>query len=234
MLRFAILLACSAFAQEPEPGLYGTMTTSMGVIKFKLYEKESPKTVQNFVHLAQGRKPWKNPLGRMVRTPLFNGLTFHRVIPGFMIQGGDPAGSGMGDVGFVIPDEFENTLQFDKPGVFGMANAGPNTGGAQFFITEVPTPHLDGRHTIFGQVIEGQEVVNQIARVPRGENDKPETPVKIEKVEFQRVGPVPPEAPEVIPVPKKAVPPVRRAVPPVTKKAVPPAPAKKAVTPVKK
>lgn len=201
-----------------EPGLYGNMFTTMGVIQFKLHDKEAPITVKNFVDLAMGRKDWRNPKGMRVRTPIYNGITFHRVIPGFMIQGGDPTGTGAGDVGFVIDDEFHPSLAFDRPGVFGMANAGPRTGGSQFFITEVPTPWLTGKHSIFAQVIDGQDVVNSIARVPRGDQDKPNEPVKILRIAFQRVGPVPPNAPEVVgggirPAMKKAAAPA----PPVKK-----------------
>lgn len=179
-------------APEREPGLYGRLETTMGTIVVKFYEKESPITVKNFVDLAQGRKAWRDPkTGQMVRRPLYNGVTFHRVIPGFMIQGGDPTGTGMGDPGFTIPDEFHPSLKFDRPGRLAMANAGPRTGNCQFFITEVPTPHLNGAHTIFGQVVEGQEVVSKIARVPRDANDKPRTPVRITRVVIERVGPEP-------------------------------------------
>lgn len=192
-------------APEREPGLYGRLETTMGTIVVKFYEKESPITVKNFVDLAQGRKAWRDPkTGQMVRRPLYNGVIFHRVIPGFMIQGGDPTGTGMGDPGFTIPDEFHPSLKFDRPGRLAMANAGPRTGNCQFFITEVPTPHLDGAHTIFGQVVEGQEVVNKIARVPRDANDKPRTPVRITRVTIERVGPEP-EPPKPV-VRKKAAP----------------------------
>lgn len=252
MRRFAIFLgicgalAIAGWAQAPvtkaaavkappapalEPGLYGTMTTTMGVIRFKLHEKEAPITVKNFVDLALGKKAWRNPKGQMVRTPLFNGLTFHRVIPGFMIQGGDPTGTGAGEVGFVIEDEYHPSLAFDKPGVFGMANAGPRTGSSQFFITEGPTPHLTGRHSIFAQVIDGLPLVEQIARVPRDNQDKPRTPVKIVSITFRRVGPVPPNAPEGAPAMKKAAAPVKKAAAPVVKKA---APAVKKAAPVTK
>jgi peptidyl-prolyl cis-trans isomerase A (cyclophilin A) len=176
-------------APPREPGLYGTILTSMGPIVIKFYEKESPITVKNFMDLALGRKEWVDPATKTkVKRPLYNGLTFHRVIPGFMIQGGDPTGTGSGGTE-VIPDEFNPTLSFDKPGKVAMANAGPSTGSCQFFITEVPTPHLTGLHTIFGQVVEGQELVDKIARVPRGENDAPKTPVKIIRVSFKREGP---------------------------------------------
>ena len=172
-----------------EPGLYATMTTSMGPIVLKLYEKESPITVKNFVDLALGRKGYVDPRTKQKnRRPLYNGLTFHRVIPGFMIQGGDPLGNGTGGTE-PIPDEFHPSLSFDRAGRLAMANAGPGTGSSQFFITVGPTPHLDGRHTIFGQVIEGQDVVEKITGVPRGPNDKPETPVRIVRVSIKREGP---------------------------------------------
>ncbi|MEP7363939.1 MAG: peptidylprolyl isomerase [Acidobacteriota bacterium] len=178
------------------PGLYATISVShgaspLGRIVFKLYEKESPITVKNFTELALGQKEWENPETHVKsKTPLYNGLIFHRVIPGFMIQGGDPTGTGMGRTE-EIPDEFHPDLKFDIPGRVAMANAGPNTGSCQFFITEVPTPHLTGRHTIFGQVVEGQALVEQIARLPRGANDKPDTPLRMTRVTFARVGPGP-------------------------------------------
>jgi peptidyl-prolyl cis-trans isomerase A (cyclophilin A) len=173
-----------------ENGLYATIVTSMGSITVRLYEKESPITVKNFMDLSLGRKLWTDPkTGQRTKRPLYPGTIFHRVIPGFMIQGGDPTGTGMGGTD-TIPDEFNPALSFDSPGKLAMANAGPGTGSCQFFITEVPTPHLDGRHTIFGQVVEGQDVVGQIVRVPRNEeNNRPNTPVKIIRITFQRVGP---------------------------------------------
>lgn len=173
---------------EPDrpPGLYTTMNTSMGTLVIKMFEKESPITVKNFVDLATGKKVYTDPRnGQKSRKPLYNGLIFHRVIPGFMIQAGDPLGNGTGGTES-IPDEFDPSLKFDRPGLLGMANAGPGTGSCQFFITEVPTPHLSGRHTIFGEVIEGQELVPQIARVPRGANDKPVTAVVMKSVTVQR------------------------------------------------
>ncbi len=196
-------------AQQParEPGLYATINTTMGTIVVKLFENESPITVRNFVDLARGRKAWIDPkTGQKVYRPLYNGVTFHRVIPGFMIQGGDPTGTGAYDPGFTIKDEFHPSLKFDVPGRLAMANAGPNTGNCQFFITEVPTPHLNGAHTIFGQVVEGLDVVKQIARVPRDANDKPRTPVRITSITFQREGPAPPNDPLAPPRPaaKKA------------------------------
>jgi cyclophilin family peptidyl-prolyl cis-trans isomerase len=174
------------------PGLYATLnishgTVPLGRIVFQLFEKESPVTVQNFADLAQGRKEFRDPkTGARVKRPLYNGLTFHRVIPGFMIQGGDPAGNGTGGTDAII-DEFHPSLRFDVPGRVAMANAGPGTGSSQFFITEVPTMYLNGRHTIFGQVIEGQELVPKIANLPRGPGDKPNTPVRMTSVVITRV-----------------------------------------------
>ncbi len=217
-----IVLAVAAGQTQPpagtparENGLYATIGVShgkepMGRIVLKLYEAESPITVRNFVDLALGRKAWSDPkTGARVRRPLYNGLTFHRVIPGFMIQGGDPLGNGTGGTA-VIKDEFHPTLKFDIPGRLAMANAGPNTGSCQFFITEVPTPHLNGKHTIFGQVVEGQDLVGKIARVSRGANDKPVTPVIMTKVSIERVGPAPEGGivltPPAKPAAKKATP----------------------------
>jgi cyclophilin family peptidyl-prolyl cis-trans isomerase len=174
-----------------EPGMYMTITTSMGTIVAKLFDQETPKTVKNIADLAMGRKTWVDPKTRQqVKRPLYNGLIFHRVIPGFMIQGGDPTGTGSGGTD-VIPDEFDPSLTFDRPGRLGMANAGPGTGSCQFFITEVPTPHLNGKHTIFGQVVEGQDVVEKIARVPRNAEDRPNTPVRMIRVTVRREGPAP-------------------------------------------
>jgi peptidyl-prolyl cis-trans isomerase A (cyclophilin A) len=159
----------------------------MGPIVIKLFEKESPITVKNFVDLAGGKKAWTDPkTGEPVKKPFYNGLIFHRVIPGFMIQGGDPLGTGQGGTE-EIPDEFNPSLSFDRPGRLAMANRGPDTGSSQFFITETPQPHLTGRHTIFGQVVRGQSVVDKIARVPRDESDKPNTPVRITTVTVRRV-----------------------------------------------
>lgn len=211
--------AVSAAPPAREPGLYATLVTTQGNITVKFFEKESPITVKNFVALAQGRKAWTDPKTRQrVTRPLYNGLTFHRVIPGFMIQGGDPLGNGTGATD-VIPDEFHPTLKYDQPGRMGMANAGPKTGSCQFFITEVPTPSLNGLHTIFGQVIEGQDVVNKIARVPRGADDKPRTPVKILKVDIKREGP--PPTPAAKPAVKKAAPAAAKKAAPAVKKAAP-------------
>ena len=210
------------------PGLYATLsishgTTPLGNIVFKFYELESPITTKNFVDLAQGKKEWLNPkTGTRVKQPLFNGLTFHRVIPEFMIQGGDPQGNGTGGTD-AIPDEFHPSLKFDIPGRVAMANAGPGTGSSQFFITEGTPMYLNGRHTIFGQVVEGQELVAKIARVPRGPGDKPQTPVRMSRVTITRV-------PDPAAAPKPAAPKPAVAKPAAAKPAVSgSAPVKKAV-----
>jgi peptidyl-prolyl cis-trans isomerase A (cyclophilin A) len=192
------------------PGSYATIsivhgTQPLGNIVFKFYDKESPITTKNFIDLARGTKPWLNPkTGTKVRLPLYNGLTFHRVIPGFMIQGGDPLGNGTGGTDPIV-DEFHPSLRFDVPGRVAMANAGPGTGSSQFFITEGKTDWLDGRHTIFGQVIEGQELVKTIANLPKGPGDKPNVPVKMSRVLITVVAD--PNAPKPVPAAvKKAAP----------------------------
>jgi len=181
-------------APERKPGLYANMQTSMGMIVMRLYEAESPITVKNFVDLGLGLKYWKDPkTGTRVKRPLYNGLIFHRVIPDFMIQGGDPLANGTGGTE-EIKDEFHPSLSFNVPGKLAMANAGPGTGSCQFFITESAerTKHLTGRHTIFGEVTENFGLVAKISRVPAGANNKPVTPVIIQKLTFERVGAVPP------------------------------------------
>lgn len=195
LLPSAVALAVQTKPKDQDPGLYATLDTSMGKIVIRLFEKESPKTVENFVGLATGKKPWRHPRTgqRMTGTPYYNGVIFHRVIPDFMIQTGDPLGQGTGGPGYTIPDEFDSNLKFDRPGRLGMANAGPGTGGAQFFITHRATPWLTGKHTIFGQVVEGQDIVVAIGNVPRDAGDKPRTPVTINKVIIERVGPAPAE-----------------------------------------
>ncbi len=209
-----------------EPGLYATINTSMGPIVIKLYEQESPITVKNFADLARGLKSFQDyKTGQFVKRPFYNGLTFHRVMPNFMIQGGDPTATGAGTGGIKpIPDEFHPSLKFDQPGRLGMANAGLGTGTTQFFITEVPTPHLNGLHTIFGQVVEGQELVGKIARVPAN-NTKPITPVRMVSVIIKREG---------SPPPGEVKPPVKKAAAPAAKKAAPAAPKAATPAPVKK
>jgi peptidyl-prolyl cis-trans isomerase A (cyclophilin A) len=212
------LLCLAAFAQTAQtppaatpprdPGLYARFETTLGNITVKLYEAEAPVTVRNFVSLAQGKKAWLDPkTGQKVLRPFYNGIAFHRVIPGFMIQVGDPTGLGTYDPGFVIPDEFHPSLKYDRPGRLGMANAGPKTGNCQFFITETPQPGLNNLHSIFGQVVEGQEMVQKIANVPRDAQDKPRTAVRITRVVIEREGPPPVVAAPVAPK-KAATPPL--------------------------
>jgi peptidyl-prolyl cis-trans isomerase A (cyclophilin A) len=191
-------------AGSREPGLYAVIATSMGTITARLFEKETPLTVRNFTSLVRGLKAFRDPkTGEMVRRPFYNGIKIHRVMPGFMIQIGDLFGDGTYNPGFTIKDEFLPALKFDQPGRLAMANIGePNTGGCQFFITEVPTPHLDGQHTIFGQVVEGQDVVKQIAHVPAA-GEKPRTPVIIRSITVVREGPPPAPAARPAPAAKK-------------------------------
>lgn len=178
----------AAEAKRPS-GLYATMVTTKGTMVCRLFEKETPKTVKNFVGLVTGQKMWTDPrTGQRVQRKLYNGLTFHRVIPTFMIQGGDPLGTGTGGPGYRFEDEFSASLRFDRPGRLAMANAGPNTNGSQFFITVAPTPWLNDHHTIFGQVIEGMEVATAISTMARDAHDKPVEPVILKHVTIQRVG----------------------------------------------
>jgi cyclophilin family peptidyl-prolyl cis-trans isomerase len=144
-----------------------TLQTSVGTMRAEIFQDKAPATAKNFLTL--------------VNKGFYNGLTFHRVIPGFMIQGGCPKGTGTGGPGYTIPDEFHPSLKHDSPGIFSMANAGPNTGGSQFFITVAPAPWLNGKHAIFGKLISGQDVAQKIVGVPRDSQDKPRSPVRIEK-----------------------------------------------------
>ena len=163
---------------------YATLVTSKGTIRVRLLPDHAPMTVDNFVGLATGAKEWRDPRdGKKKTEPMYDGTVFHRVIPEFMIQGGDPTGTGTGGPGYEFEDEVAGGPGFSKPGYLAMANAGPGTNGSQFFITEAPTTWLTGKHTIFGEVIEGMEVVNEIARVPRDKRDKPNEDVVIERVE---------------------------------------------------
>jgi peptidyl-prolyl cis-trans isomerase A (cyclophilin A) len=186
--RPAAPAASTPAAPAREPGLYATLTTSMGTIVCKLYEKEAPVTVENFVGLARGTKEWTDPRTKQkVKRPLYSGTIFHRVVPDFMIQGGDPLGTGYGDPGYAFKDEFSPGLVFDRPGLLAMANAGPGTNGSQFFITVAPTPFLNNKHTIFGEVVEGLNVVNAIVQAPRDpQNDRPRTPVTVNTIAIRR------------------------------------------------
>ena len=165
------------------PGMYAVFETTLGEITCRLYPDKTPKTVENFTGLAIGTKEFVDPkTGQRVTRPFYDGLTFHRVIPNFMIQGGCPLGSGTGGPGFQFEDEFSKELRFDRPGKLAMANAGPNTNGSQFFITVAATDWLNDHHTIFGEVVRGQDVVEKISRVPRDRGDRPTTPVAIKTV----------------------------------------------------
>ncbi len=192
----------AAQAESRAPGLYMTFQTDKGDIACKLYEAEAPITVHTMVGLAIGRITYLDPRTKQVtRKRFFDGLTFHRVIPEFMIQGGDPLGNGTGrpvGPGFPYKTESVKTLKFNTPGRLAMANGGPNTNGSQFFITEAPQPALNGDYTIWGQC-ENVDVVKAIARVKRDAHDKPLTPVFITHVIVERVGPAPADAPEAMP-----------------------------------
>lgn len=167
--------------------IHATLKTSLGDIKVRLFADQVPKTVENFVGLAEGTKEWTDPkTNQKVSRPLYAGTIFHRVIPGFMIQGGDPLGTGTGGPGYRFADEFHPELRHSKAGILSMANAGPNTNGSQFFITERATPHLDDAHSVFGEVVEGQDVVHKIANVDRDGNDRPRTPVVLEAIVIER------------------------------------------------
>src|SRR5579863_9872905 len=219
----AAVCAATAFGQqsaqplpdEPTPtaaamihpnGPMVVMDTSMGRITCQFYQKQAPNAVANFIGLATGSKDWTDPNTRKPQhhKPLYNGTTFHRVIPEFMIQGGDPVGTGMGDPGYAFDDEVDPNLSFDRPGRLAMANSGPNTNGSQFFITEQAYDSLNQHYTLFGQCDDPSvEVVKTIARVPRDSNDKPLTPVVLKKVtivpEGQPLPPSPASATEPVP-----------------------------------
>ncbi len=164
----------------PEPGVYAHFSTSEGDFTCRLFTDLVPNTVENFVALAEGRK---GPAGK----PFYDGLVFHRVIEGFMIQGGCPQGTGTGGPGYKFADEFHPKLRHHKPGILSMANSGPNTNGSQFFITVTPTPHLDNRHSVFGEVASGYETVEKIAKVSRDGRDRPHKPVVVQQVKIERV-----------------------------------------------
>ena len=179
------------------PGVYATFDTSEGTIVCRLFEQDAPITVKNFIELAEGTREWTDPRTRSKsKAPLYHGTIFHRVIPDFMIQAGDPTGTGMGGPGYQFQDETKGSPhKFDKAGKLAMANSGPNTNGSQFFITEVAVPQLNGKHTIFGQCdTHTVLLVASIARVERNSSDKPNTPVTINRITIVREGqPMPAE-----------------------------------------
>ena len=166
--------------------LTATLRTSEGTVLVRLFPDQAPKTVRNFVDLAEGSREWTDPRTRQpTQARLYDGTIFHRVIPRFMIQGGDPLGTGTGGPGYRFADEIHPDLQFDRPYLLAMANAGPGTNGSQFFITVVPTPHLNGKHTIFGEVIDGRDVVDRISQTQTGRNDRPVQDVVLESVSIE-------------------------------------------------
>ena len=173
-----------------QPGTYAVFDTSEGQIVCRLFEKDAAKTVANFIELAEGKREWTHPTTRnKSKDRLYDGTIFHRVIPDFMIQGGDPQGTGMGGPGYQFEDETKGSPhKFDKAGKLAMANAGPNTNGSQFFLTVAPTMWLTGKHTIFGEVVEGQDVIDKITKVPRNRQDRPNKDVVLKTVTIQREG----------------------------------------------
>jgi peptidyl-prolyl cis-trans isomerase A (cyclophilin A) len=167
--------------------LTAEFVTTEGNFTVRLYDQEAPDTVANFVGLAEGSKEWNDPRSNQkVKQPYYDGVIFHRVIRGFMIQGGDPLGQGIGGPGYTFADEFHPALRHAKAGILSMANRGPNTNGGQFFITLGPTPHLDNRHTVFGEVVDGMDVVERIGDTPTGDRDRPLTDVVIRTITIDR------------------------------------------------
>lgn len=178
----------SEAADKKEPGTYAVFNTSEGTFTARLFDKEVPNTVANFVGLADGSKEWTDPRsGQKVKKPFYNGLIFHRVIDGFMLQGGCPIGQGTGGPGYKFADEFNPKLRHSKPGILSMANSGPNTNGSQFFVTLVPTPHLDNRHSVFGEVVSGMDVVQKIGKTKTGPGDRPVKEVVMKTVTIEKV-----------------------------------------------
>jgi peptidyl-prolyl cis-trans isomerase A (cyclophilin A) len=186
----AVMTAVVAGQEKKAAGKpYAHFDTSMGAFTIELFESDAPKTVANFIGLAAGTKEWTDPkTNEKVKRPYYNGLTFHRVIANFMIQGGDPLGTGTGGPGFSIPDEFGSGRKLEKAGILAMANKGtPGSGGAQFFITLAPTAWLNGKHTVFGEVVEGMDVIEKIGAVKTTKpGDKPVTPIVVKSVKIER------------------------------------------------
>ena len=167
--------------------LTAKLRTNQGTVQVRLFPDQAPKTVQNFVELAEGSREWTDPETRQTtKARLYDGTIFHRVIPRFMIQGGDPLGTGTGGPGYKFADEIHPDLRFDRPYLLAMANAGPGTNGSQFFITVVPTPHLNGKHTIVGEVVDGREVVDRISQTQTDRNDRPVQDVVLESVSIEQ------------------------------------------------
>lgn len=183
----ATTTAWAAGNKEKGKEMFATMTTSMGTIKLKLFADKAPETVANFAGLAEGTKEWTDPkTGKKQKKPLYDGTIFHRVIKGFMIQGGDPMGNGMGGPGYKFKNEIHPDLKHSKAGILAMANAGPDTNGCQFYITVAPQPSLDGGYTVFGEVVEGLDVVMKISETKTGANDRPVEPITIKSVKIER------------------------------------------------
>ena len=171
-----------------QPGTHAHFDTTEGRFTVRLFHEQAPRTVENFVGLAEGTKEWTHPAsGKKQNARLYDGVVFHRVIDGFMIQGGDPLGQGTGGPGYKFADEFHPSLRHSKAGILSMANSGPNTNGSQFFITLGPTPHLDNKHSVFGEVVEGMDIVKRIGSVRTARGDRPVTDVVINKVTIERV-----------------------------------------------
>ena len=170
------------------PGVYALFTTSKGNFIARLFDKDAPNTVQNFVGLAEGKKQWKDPrTGRLIRRPYYNNVLFHRVIPNFMIQGGDPEGTGTGGPGYTFPDEISPKHKHDKPGILSMANRGPNTNGGQFFITLDQTAWLNDKHSVFGEIVEGMDVIKKIGGTATSKpGDRPVKPITLQSVTIER------------------------------------------------
>jgi peptidyl-prolyl cis-trans isomerase A (cyclophilin A) len=169
--------------------VFAHFETTLGNFTAELFEDKTPKTVANFVGLAEGTKEWTHPkTGEKKKEPYYDGIQFHRIIEGFVIQGGDPLGEGHGGPGYQFEDEFHPELRHTRAGILSMANAGPNTNGSQFFITLGPTPHLDRKHSVFGTVVQGLDVIDEIGRVKTDRNDRPVKPVVMTKVTIERKG----------------------------------------------